>query len=107
MPRHTFVGEQVFFGVEPLAEFLLVDQVMEARVTGSAEVEPSGPHLGLGVSLAEPRLVVVLARNQVVKRQWLVATAKLATVGWSSPRRLVHGSGPSHFRRNPNNSLIL
>ena len=61
------MGEQVFSRVVPLAEFFLVDEVVDPVVAGPAEVKPTRLHLGFRIPAAEPPLAVVLARDQVVK----------------------------------------
>jgi hypothetical protein len=85
MTGDAFVGQQFFAGCVPLAEFFLVDQVVEARVARPAEIEAARPHLLDRVALAEPGLPVILARDEVVERQRLVPTAKLAAVGDGLP----------------------
>jgi len=79
MASDPLVGDEQVSGVVTLAEHGLVgDDVVDPDVAGAAEVEAAVVQLVLGVTPLEAGLAVVLAGDEVVEGEGLVAAAKLA-----------------------------
>ncbi len=79
MPRQALVGQQLFLGAIELAEFPFIgDQVVNTIVAKPADHQAALPHLLDSITFTEPVPPMDFPRDQVMKRQRLIAPAKFA-----------------------------